>query len=570
MTPRAMREAAGATEPVRVLATGAGGVEELAGQAAFEGLQDPTLLLQSGEDVQALATISAEQLLLRWVNVLLSSVYHRPVENFGSDLRDGEAIWLLLTVVAPEAARSVSENKEEVEPEVRLDCIMGTVARCVDFELLTANSIIDAQSDMLAAFFAQLFLARPSLEPRPDSLLTMHLQILEKACKRGVEALADPSNTAQVMRLCVELDDKWQEITLASQTVYEASRTMESISDRMRNFLGDTLAHRARGQPRTMLDAKEARELMLYTQLNPEHYSAFAFKEITEPNAISRVEDVFRKHFRLLRDVFRNYSQANGSGNGITLEGLLKLYQDCKLRCRDLAPHHLEVLFCDHLDLSGSVERILTPQSFIEVMLQCAHLKFKRQFPQLGDQVLHLIEDHLVHSGLAQDSENVFQRMAYDPRVREVLDSYDPELRLVFQLYATMDDSTTEAMQRVNTMNVKEFQMLLKHCDLLDSTLTEAAVHQVCEGIQQNATSEELDIGGGDGIGDDEELANSEFLDGLVAIAAYKYPDPFTPFSERVDALVLRVFSNLRKHWSRKRVSPQVDALLNALQKRLR
>merc|ERR1712190_490339 len=100
-------------------------------------------------------------------------------------------------------------------------------------------------------------------------------------------------------------------------------------------------------------------------------------------------------------------------------------------------------------------------------------------------------------------------------------------------------------------MNVKEFHLLLKHCDMLDETLTENAVQQVFEGIQTNATSEPsiLDVDGDrSGIGDDEELAHSEFLDGLIAIAAYKYPDPFTPFQKRVDTLVLRVFTNLRKH----------------------
>jgi hypothetical protein len=543
-------------------------VEDLAGPAACEGLQDPTLLLHGGEDVQALATTSAEQLLLRWANVQLSTSYHRPVENFGSDLQDGKAIWLLLSAVAPEAVEDIPE--EELEQEERLERIISAMSRCVDFELLTANAIVEGQPDMLAAFFAQLFLARPSLAPRKESLLDMHLQLLGRTCQRGMEVLAGCKNTAEVMRFLMELDEKWQEITLASQTVHEANRTMENICNRMRTFLGDTLAHRARGQPRTMLDAKEARELMLYTTLNPDHYSAFAFKEGVDPMVLSRVEDVLRKHFRLLRDIFRNYAQASGNGNGITLEALLKLYQDCKLRCRDLAPHHLESLFCDHLDLSGNAERVLAPQSFIEVMLQCAYLKFKGQYQSLPDMLVHLIEDHLGLYGLAQESENIFQRMTYDPKVREVLDNYDAELRLIFNLYASLDDSTTEAMQRVNTMNIKEFLMLLKHCDLFDAALTETAVEQVFAGIQQSATTElELDMGGNDGLNDDEELAHSEFIDGLVAIAAYKYPDPFMPFPQRVDDLVNRVFANLRKHWSRKRVSPQVDALLNAFQKRL-
>merc|ERR1711988_1941325 len=38
---------------------------------------------------------------------------------------------------------------------------------------------------------------------------------------------------------------------------------------------------------------------------------------------------------------------------------------------------------------------------------------------------------------------------------------------------------------------------------------------------------------------DDEELSFSEFLDGLVAVAMYKDPNPFVPFKERVELYLL-------------------------------
>lgn len=71
------------------------------------------------------------------------------------------------------------------------------------------------------------------------------------------------------------------------------------------------------------------------------------------------------------------------------------------------------------------------------------------------------------------------------------------------------------------------------------------------------------------GINDDDELAYSEFADALVAVAAYKRPDPFTPFHERVNSFILSLFGALRHHWSRKRLGPQVDFMLNVLQKKL-
>lgn len=67
-------------------------MEQAAGASAADAFQDPTPLLHGGEDFQALATVSDEQLLLRWANVQLSSQRSRQVENFGSDLQDGEAL----------------------------------------------------------------------------------------------------------------------------------------------------------------------------------------------------------------------------------------------------------------------------------------------------------------------------------------------------------------------------------------------------------------------------------------------------------------------------------------------
>ena len=42
----------------------------------------------------------------------------------------------------------------------------------------------------------------------------------------------------------------------------------------------------------------------------------------------------------------------------------------------------------------------------------------------------------------------MFQKMAYSAKVREVLDQHNKELFHIFQLYACLDMSTTEAMQK--------------------------------------------------------------------------------------------------------------------------
>ena len=103
-------------------------------------------MLHGGEDPQALATISVEQILLRWINaqLALDGQQHRPVENFGSDLQDGVALARLLALIAPE----VCPVAWAVQREERLEQVIATAARVGDYELLTVNAVVEGQSDM--------------------------------------------------------------------------------------------------------------------------------------------------------------------------------------------------------------------------------------------------------------------------------------------------------------------------------------------------------------------------------------------------------------------------------------
>lgn len=547
-------------------------MEDFAGNANKDALEDPTPLLHGGEETQALATISVEQILLRWVNAQLaldSATHSRPVENFASDLQDGVALAKLLTVIAPEACvGEFSETREE-----RLEQIIVVAGRCSDYELLTVNAVVEGQSDMLACFLAQLMLVRPNLAAQPDSLLSMHLQSLEEVCSEGLMHLTYP-HPSTTMKICLQLEECWTKFKLAAQAVQECTKCIAGIKERVHAFLGETLSHRARGQPKTMLDAKESREFLFYTSLNPERLTAMNKELILDKLIVDKVEDILRRHFRLLREIFKHYSSSkSGGSNGVDLKGLLKLFQECKLRSKEFAPFHLETIFNNHLEdksRSGD-DRSLAPHEFIEVLILCAFTKFRQAASSLSEQMLLLIDLHLKPNA-CNDAESMFQKMAYSSPVRQVLDQHQKELFYIFQLYAFLDMSTTEAMQKENTMNITEFQMLLEDCGFLDLTLTEAAVQQIFQGIQQNATAEEgaEEAAEVEGVDDDEEMSFSEFLDGLVAVAAYKFPDPFTPLSSRINTFLLQLFASIRKHWSRKRGAPRVDMMLNALQKKMR
>ena len=459
-----------------------------------------------------------------------------------------------------------SENREE-----RLEQIISAAARCSDYELLTVNAVVEGQSDMLACFLAQLMLVRPNLAAQPDSLLSMHLQLLQQVCSDGLTSLTYP-HPSKTMKICLQLEGCWTEFRLAAQAVQDATKSISGIKERVHAFLGETLSHRARGQPKTMLDAKELREFLFYTSLNPERLTNMNKELNLDAAAVGKVEEILRRHFRLLREIFKHYSTSKSSGTtGVDLKGLLKLFQECKLRSKEFAPFHLETLFNNHLEdkTRTSEERHLASHEFIEVLILCAFTKFRTAASSLSDQMLLLIDLHLKPNA-CNDAESMFQKMAYSAPVRQVLDQHSKELFYIFQLYAFLDMSTTDAMQKENTMNITEFQMLLDDCGFLDLTLTDGAIQQIFQGIQQNATANEEENDDAEGVDDDEEMSFSEFLDGLVAVAAYKFPDPFTPLSARINTFLLQLFAALRKHWSRKRGAARVDMMLNALQKKMR
>merc|ERR1712185_868839 len=65
-----------------------------------------------------------------------------------------------------------------------------------------------------------------------------------------------------------------------------------------------------------------------------------------------QVEDLLRKHFSLFREMYKYYSTSLGpaAGTGITVESVMRIYQDCKLRSAKFPPHVVETIFRETLN----------------------------------------------------------------------------------------------------------------------------------------------------------------------------------------------------------------------------
>jgi len=469
----------------------------------------------------------------------------------------------------------------------------------------------------------------------------------------------------------------------------------------MRAFLGDILAQRARGNPRSMVIAKEARDFLRHTALNPERIRVLLAKEennkggdnaaeddsqkrVRQSDLMLQVEDLLRKHFPLFREMYKYYSTSlgEGGGSGITVESVMRIYQDCKLRSAKFPPHMVETIFRETLSAveNGKTEKTdkekdkekekekekdetektekdteeekekekdseaqapkkgkdkdkdeekgedspteespdreankgLPPEGFVEVLLHIAARRYADVGP-LPEQLISLIQKNLKPYA-CRESENFFHKMAYDPEVRAVLRAQTEDLAVVFEVYSALDTGD-EGAAHLHTMNMKEFHSMLGHCDMMDELFDEAVVNTIFENIQQEEdtgelevapdddaeegemeadTDEPVSIGGDDeggrlkfrfghlatsvdeaqqgleGVGDDNELAFSEFIDGLVAIVMYKDPNPFVPFHDRVGSFLESFFKALYKHWSGVDEEEQTYAVKSKLMPRLR
>merc|ERR1712118_455632 len=114
-----------------------------------------------------------------------------------------------------------------------------------------------------------------------------------------------------------------------------------------------------------------------------------------------------------------------------------------------------------------------------------------------------------------------------------MLDAYNHELRLIFDVYAALDTSG-DAADRLTTINITEFKILLRHCGVLeDKKIGNAMIDYIFDQIQHDAS--ETGEAEEDGEADDEELSFSEFVDGMIALVMYRSQNPFDPLPLRLE-----------------------------------
>ncbi|XP_020523361.1 fimbrin-2 isoform X1 [Amborella trichopoda] len=119
-------------------------------------------LVDDSKDVEELMNLPPEKILLRWMNFHLKKAgYKKPVTNFSSDVKDGEAFAFLLNILAPEHTNpSIFNTKDPFE---RAKLVLEHAERMNCKRYLTPKDIVEGSPNLNLAFVAHIFQHRNGL-----------------------------------------------------------------------------------------------------------------------------------------------------------------------------------------------------------------------------------------------------------------------------------------------------------------------------------------------------------------------------------------------------------------------
>ncbi|XP_062170609.1 fimbrin-1-like [Alnus glutinosa] len=119
-------------------------------------------LVDDNNDVEELMSLPPDKVLLKWMNFHLQKAgYKKPVTNFSSDLKDGEAYAYLLNVLAPEhCSPSTLDTKD---PNERAKLVLDHAERMDCKRYLAPTDIVEGSPNLNLAFVAQIFHQRNGL-----------------------------------------------------------------------------------------------------------------------------------------------------------------------------------------------------------------------------------------------------------------------------------------------------------------------------------------------------------------------------------------------------------------------
>ncbi|KAF7558501.1 hypothetical protein G7046_g5671 [Stylonectria norvegica] len=122
-------------------------------------------LLDEDETLEQFLRLPPEQILLRWFNYHLKAAgWSRKVNNFSSDVKDGENYAVLLAQIGPEygCTRAPLQQRDLLE---RAEAVLQEADKLGCRKFLSPTSLVAGNPKLNLAFVANLFNTHPALDP---------------------------------------------------------------------------------------------------------------------------------------------------------------------------------------------------------------------------------------------------------------------------------------------------------------------------------------------------------------------------------------------------------------------
>ncbi|QIW98627.1 hypothetical protein AMS68_004145 [Peltaster fructicola] len=121
-------------------------------------------LLEDGETLEQFLRLPPEQILLRWFNYHLKNAnWPRRVQNFSTDVKDGENYTVLMNQLKPEiCSRAPLQTRDLLQ---RAEEVLQNADRLECRKFLTPTSLVAGNPKLNLAFVANLFNTHPGLDP---------------------------------------------------------------------------------------------------------------------------------------------------------------------------------------------------------------------------------------------------------------------------------------------------------------------------------------------------------------------------------------------------------------------
>lgn len=134
---------------------------QLLGPVNVKATPELTELWADHESFEDLTSLSSESLLLRWMNHHLKKTgYKKPISNFSTDVKDGEAYCYLLHQLAPEKC---DLSPLEVEGDERALRFKSQAEKLGCWQYLQGNNSLEGSANLNVAFVASVFKTRNGL-----------------------------------------------------------------------------------------------------------------------------------------------------------------------------------------------------------------------------------------------------------------------------------------------------------------------------------------------------------------------------------------------------------------------